>query len=653
MSESRGGALAVARRFAGRIGETHRVRPSGAIGVAVAALSVAASLLIVWLALFSVASNHLQISLFLVLLLPIAFLTTTSARGVERLTLIDLVLAAISAAVAVWFAVNEPVYADWMSGFSEVSAGDAVAGTALILLCIELCRRAVGLGLTLIVGVLLAYVAFGHLISGSFQHPSIDYPYFIEMQTIGTDGIFGTPLYVAASYAFMFVLFGNFYVVAGGGKLFFDVAAALTGRLVGGPAKACVVSSGLYGSISGSPVADVATTGPISIPIMKRIGIPAERAGAIEAAASTGGSMLPPVMGAVAFLMSNFTGIPYHLIALYAYLPALGYYLGVFALVHFEAVRLDLGRVPEEQIVGIKRALAANWTNLVPLAVLIWLLTSGYSAAYVAAGAAVAVVVSSWFNREGAIGPRRFVVACVETCRAMVPLVGAVAAAGIIIGAIELTGLSGKFTLLLFELSGGLLIPSLILAAVVLVLLGMGMPTTGVYIMAIALLAPVFIGKFGLPIMEVNMFMLFYSCMSAITPPVAVAAFAAGSIAGANPFRLAGYACKLAIGGFVLPFYFLFNNGILMQGGALKIVSDTAVGAILVFTCALVLHGYVVRRRMPIVLRVLLAVAAGAMLMPQDEVQYAAACAAVGLFYIMKRSVDRGAYPSDPARSQA
>lgn len=649
MGNSGGGVAALI----GRVGETHRVHPVGAIGALVAVLSVAGSLLIAWLALFGVASNHLQISLFLAFLLPIAFLTTTWRRGVEGLTAIDLALAAISGAVAVWFAINEAEYADWMSGFSELSTGDVVSGTALVVLCIELCRRAVGLGLTLIVGVLLAYVALGHLIGGSFQHPPVGYSYFLEMQTIGTDGIFGSPLYVAASYAFMFVLFGNFYVVAGGGKLFFDIAAALTGRLVGGPAKACVVSSGLYGSISGSPVADVATTGPISIPIMRRIGIPAERAGAIEAAASTGGSMLPPVMGAVAFLMSNFTGIPYHLIALYAYLPALGYYLGVFSLVHFESVRLDLGRVPEEQIVGLKRALAANWTNLVPIAVLIWLLASGYSAAYVAAGAAVAVVVSSWFNPEGAIGPRRFVAACVETCHAMVPLVAAVAAAGIIIGSIELTGLSGKFTLLLFELSGGLLIPSLGLAAVVLILLGMGMPTTGVYIMGIALLAPVFVGKFGLPTMEVHMFMLFYSCMSAITPPVAVAAFAAGSIAKANPFRLAGYACKLAVGGFVLPFYFLFNNGILMQGGALKIVSDTAVGAVLVFTCSLVLHGYVVRRRIPVAVRALLAAAAGAMLLPYAQVQYVAALAALSLFYLVKRGADRSAYPPDPARSEA
>ncbi len=212
---------------------------------------------------------------------------------------------------------------------------------------------------------------------------------------------------------------------------------------------------------------------------------------------------------------------------------------------------------------------------------LLWLLVAGYSAAYVAAGSALSVVVASWFHRENAIGPRRFVEASVETCLAMVPLTAAVAAGGIIIGAIELTGLAGKFTLLLFQLSGGLLVPSLLLAGVVLILLGTGMPTTATYIMGVALLAPVFIGKFGLPVIEVHMFMLFYASLSAISPPVAVAAFAAAAIAKANPFKLMPYACKLSVGGFVVPFYFVFNPGMLMRGGVLQIVSDTVVCACL------------------------------------------------------------------------
>ena len=217
------------------------------------------------------------------------------------------------------------------------------------------------------------------------------------------------------------------------------------------------------------------------------------------------------------------------------------------------------------------------------------------------------------------------------------PLVAAVAAAGIIIGAIELTGLSGKFTLLLFELSGGYLLSSLFLAAVVLVLLGMGMPTVGVYIMGIALLAPIFIGKFGLPTMDVHMFILFFSCMSSITPPVAVAAFAAGAIAGANPFRLAPYACKLAVGGFVLPFYFVFNNGMLLQKSLFGIVSDTSVGAALVLTASLALHGFIKQRPIRLLLRGAFVLAAVAMGVPQAAVQYTAVAAAAGLYFVLLR----------------
>jgi TRAP transporter 4TM/12TM fusion protein len=640
-------------RAAGRVmdvlGETKRVKPQGAIRVLVAVLSVIAVMVVTWLALFGIASQHLQVSIFLVLMMPMAFLTTTAVSHAARIGVIDWALALVSVAASAWFAWNEPVYANWMTGFTELSTGDFIAGTALVLLSVELCRRTVGFGLTLILLALLAYSAFGHLMSGPFRHGKIGYEYFLEMQTIGTDGIFGSPLYVAASYAFLFILFGNFYVLSGGGQLFFDLAAAITGRMVGGPAKACVVSSGLYGSISGSPVADVATTGPVSIPIMKRLGMSAERAGAIEAAASTGGSMLPPVMGAVAFIMANFTGITYNNICLYAAAPALIYYLGIFTLVHFEAVRLDMGCVPESEIVGLRRALTNNWPSIVPIVVLIVLLVQGYSAAYVAAGSAVSVVIASWMRRRGAIGPRRFVEACVETCLSSVPLVAAVAAAGMIIGCIELTGLSGKFTLLLFELSGGALIPSLILAAAILVLLGMGMPTTGVYIMGVALLAPVLIGKFGLPLMPVHMFLLFYACMSAITPPVAVAAFAAAAVADANPFKLAPYACKLAVGGFLLPFFFLFNTGVLMQGSFGQILWDTLMAAATVLCACVFLHGYMRRSRMPVLAQFAFGLAAIALIVPNAALQGGVALAAALLFFGLHRAAAPALVPERTA----
>jgi len=631
------------KKFLDAIGESERVRPTGLTAAVIAALSVAAALVITYLALFGIATEHLQGSYFLLFLLPTAFLTTTISKSVMRLSPVEFLLAAASLAVSLWFVLNEDRYADWISGVSEMTAADIVAGTLLVALSIELCRRTVGLGLTVIVFLLFAYVVFGGLLQGSFRHDGIAYPYFIEMQTVTTDGVFGSPLYATASYAFLFVLFGNFFMAAGGGQLFFDVAAAATGRLTGGPAKACITSSALYGMISGSPVADVATTGPISIPIMRRIGISAERAGAIEAAASTGGGILPPVMGAVAFIMADFTGIPYHLIALYATLPCIAYYVGIYALVHFEAVRLDLGRVPESEIVGLKVAFARNWPSVVPIATLLWLLVAGYSAAYVAAGSTVAVLVSSWAKRSTAIGPRAFVDACVETCQSMAPLIGAVATAGVIIGCIEMTGLSGKFTLLLFELSGGLLIPTLILTAVVLILLGMGMPTTAVYIMGIALLAPMLITKFQIPLLVTHMFILFFACMSAITPPVAVAAFAAGMIAKANPMRIGLLACQLSVGGFLIPFFFLFNRGILVQGDAWDVVSDSSVGMIMVIAASVALYGWVHRSRMSWLSRAAFAAAALGMMYPSRPLQWALVAAAVGTMALLRKRAKRQA----------
>ena len=625
-------------------GESNRLSPRGPTGWLIAALAVAVSLFVGWSSIFGTMTQHHQISTALAMLLPICYLTTTRSKYVERLTWVDYLLAAVSCAVCLWYVFNEDRFQSWMRGFSVVTELDIALGLLFVALIFEICRRAAGWGLTSIMLVLLIYTAFGHLLTGSFYHDPITLEYFTDMQTVSVDGIFGSALYVAATYAFMFVLFGGFYHLAGGGRFFFDLAAAATGRMIGGPSKACVVSSGLYGSISGSPVADVATTGPINIPIMRSVGISPVRAGAIEAAASSGGAMLPPVMGAVAFMMADFTGIPYHEIAKSSLIAALLYYLGVFVLVHFDAQRFDIGRVPEEKIVGLAQALRRGWLSLIPIVVLVALLVEGYSPAYVAAGGTASVVLASWLSRADAIGLRRFVEGCVDTCHRMVPLIAAVAAAGVIIGCIELTGLSGKFTVLLFGLSGGELVPSLVIAAIILILLGMGMPTTGVYIMGIALIAPVFLVNFELPLLSVHMFILYISCMSAITPPVAVACFTAGSIAGANPFKIAPYACKLAVGGFILPFFFIFNPAILMQGTLAQILSDTLLAAMLVVIASIALHGWVMKKRVPGWLRLVFAGLAVGIIHPEPWLEYSCGLLALGLYtilYLQARNVQR------------
>ncbi len=570
------------------------------------------------------ANWHLDISIFIAITFPIAFLTTTARKDRDRLAWGDIALAALSFATALYYIVLHDKFLNWSRGFSQPTTADVMVGFLLLGLVIELCRRSTGWGLTSLVVLLLGFTVFGRWMPGALRHDNFGIPYFIEMMTIMENGIFGAPLEVAATYAFLFVLFGSFYEKSGGGQLFFDLASAVTGRMRGGAAKACVTASGLYGSVSGSPTADVATTGPLTIPIMKKMGIPAARAGAIEATASSGGAMLPPVMGAVAFIMSDITGIAYASIAWASLLPALLYYYSIYLLVHNEAVRNDEPRMPEEDIVPLGRALAQGWRHLLPLAALIGLLVAGYTPVYVAAGATAAVIVLSWFHRPSAIGPRRFVECCTDTITQLVPLVGAVAAAGVVIGAIEISALAGKFTLLINTLSGGLLIPTLLLSALFLVLLGMGMPTPAVYIMGAALLAPVLRGVFNLPEMQVHLFMLYFACLSAITPPVAVANFAAGAIAGVNPMALGPYAVKLAIGGFILPFYFLFNPGLNMQGGPLYIFECTFFAAAMVTFASYAMQGYIGLRFIAWPLRLVLFACGVATVSPRFDITLAA-----------------------------
>jgi TRAP transporter 4TM/12TM fusion protein len=635
--------------------EGARHRPGGAWKVLIQVGSVAAALWVLWIgALSTVSGNaaltlsrelpffqeplavyatwaraftanwHRDIALFIAITFPIAFLTTTARRSRKHLAWTDVVLAAASFAVGMYYIVLDEKFLNWSRGFSQPDLWDVTAGFALVALVVELCRRSVGWGLTSLVALLLVFTVFGQWMPGALKHENFGVPYFIEMMTIMENGIYGAPLEVAATYAFLFVLFGSFYEKSGGGQLFFDLANAVTGRMRGGAAKACVTASGLYGSISGSPTADVATTGPLTIPIMTKMGVPAVRAAAIEATASSGGAMLPPVMGAVAFIMSDLTNISYALICWASIIPALLYYYSIYLLVHNEAVRHNEPRMAEEDIVPLARALGNGWRHLLPIGALIGLLIAGFTPVYVAAGATAAVIVLSWFHRPTAIGPRRFVVCCTDTITQLVPLVGAVAAAGVVIGAIEISALAGKFTLLINALSGGLLIPTLLLSAVFLVLLGMGMPTPAVYIMGAALLAPVLRGVFNLPEMQVHLFMLYFACLSAITPPVAVANFAAGAIAGVNPMALGPYAVKLAIGGFILPFYFLFNPGLNMEGGVLYILQCVFFAIAMCTFASFALQGYLGMRGIAWPLRLLLFGCAVATVSPRLDVTLAA-----------------------------
>jgi TRAP transporter 4TM/12TM fusion protein len=583
------------------------------------------------------ANFHSDISAFIAVTFPIAFLTTTSNIKRKHLNGFDVTLALTSFGVALYYLIEHDKFLNWSYGFSSPSTMDVAAGLMLVALVVELCRRSTGWGLTSLVLVLILFCVFGAYIPGPLQHENFTWNYFVEMLTITNNGIYGSPLEVAATYAFLFVLFGNFYEKTGGGDLFYGASTALTGRMRGGAVKACVTSSGLYGSVSGSPTADVATTGPLTIPLMKRQGISPERAAAIEATASSGGAMLPPVMGAVAFIMSDMTGLSYASIALASLLPAVVYYAAIFITVHNQAICNDEGRMASDQIPRLATTLRKGWRHLLPLITLVGFLVMGYTPVYVAAGATASIIVLSWFSRESAIGPRRFVQCCTQTIFQIVPLVGAVAAAGVIIGAVEISALAGKFTLLINYLAGGYLVSTLLLSGVFLILLGMGMPTPAVYLTASALLVPVLSQSFKLPLMQLHLFMVYFACLSAITPPVAVANFAASAIAGADPMAVGWQAVRLALGGFLLPFFFLFNPALNFEGSALLIIQALLLALLMVGLASVAVNGHLGKLRLHPGARALLMVCALACIVPLPWLQWISGATGIVLLLASQR----------------
>lgn len=623
---------AKARRYFGFLESTNRLSPTGAIGFVIALLSVVGTIATIYMALFGFFSMLIYVGVFITFAFPIIFLTTTVSNTVNRITWFDILLAIIGLCLGIWYILNVERFNDWMIGFDQMETADRVAGVLLIIMALEAVRRATGWPLLALATGFIVYTVMGGDGSGIFSHGGVSLDAFLESQLITQSGMFGTPLYVAATYAFLFILFGAFFERAGGGQMFFDIAAAATGRMRGGPAKSCVAASAMYGSISGSPVADVATTGPITIPVMMRTGLSAKHAAGIEAAASSGGALLPPVMGAVAFIMADFTGIPYHQIIIAGALSAILYYFGVFTMVHFQARLEGLGEMPDEYRVGLLRGLRSGWPNIVPIVVLTWYLVQGYSPAYVAAGSVLVVVLTSWIARTYAIGPRSLLDCCVETWHRVVPLAAAVAAAGIIVGCLYLTGAASKVSDLVLALAGGYLVPSLIASAVILMVLGMGMPTVAVYLMGAALLAPLLIAEFGLTTLQVHLFVLYFSCMSAITPPVAVACFTAAAIAGASPFAAAGVGFKLAIAGYILPFFFIFNSGLLLQGSPLEIAGSFVAAATMVFCVSLALHGWIISQRLSALTRLVFVGFGVLVIYPVAALQVAAVLAATAVY---------------------
>jgi TRAP transporter 4TM/12TM fusion protein len=570
-----------------------RRRPTGALGWFFTAVSVAIAIFVVSAATLIIIGPWTLGMLFTCGMMTIGFLTVGAFEhsDPDRPSPLDWLLSGVALASGIYFSLQAGVVEERISLLDELTAWDLVFSSAVLLLAIEVTRRTTGLGLTAVALLFIAYNFWGHLLSGVLQHGLIGYEHFADIMMFTTDGIFGLPIRVAATYAFLFVLFGTTLQATGGGDFFFDFAASISGRHPGGPAKVAVVSSGLYGMVSGSPTSDVVTTGSITIPIMRKLGYNRALAGAVEVAASTGGSVVPPVMGSAAFIMAEYTGIEYQDIAIAAIVPALLYYVCVYSQVHFRSLKMGLRPLDDDQIPPFLETMKQGGLFFVPLVAITVALFNGYTPTMVAVFGTIAVLAVAMLKSKTRIGPVTMIKVLAETCYRMVPVAGACAAAGLIIGGITMTGLAAKFAHVIYLITEAQLFSSLLLAAALTIVLGLGMPTPSAYILAGVLMGPL-LDDLGVPILAAHMFLLYYAVMSAITPPVAVAAYAAASIAEDNPLHIAVLSVRLALAAFVVPFGFIYRPEILLVGSPLGILGATLSAVLGVFLLALAVEGY-------------------------------------------------------------
>ena len=438
---------------------------------------------------------------------------------------------------------------------------DLIAGGVLILLVLELARRATGWGLVTVCLLALGYAFAGPYLPGFLAHRGYGVVRLVEQLFLSTEGIWGVPLGVSADFVYLFVLFGAVLDVAGGGALLIALANRVAGRTRGGPAKTAAVASALMGSLSGSAVANVVTTGSFTIPLMKRAGFRPFFAGAIEAAASTGGQLMPPVMGAGAFILATWTNIPYLEVAAAAVIPAILYYAALIAAIHFRAGRMGI----EPAGTGDVEKVSDRLHLLLPLAAIVILLGMGRSPMRAAFWGVTSAFVMAYLRPATRPSLPEIRTVMERAGRGAVQVAAACAAAGIVVGVASLTGIGLRMSELIIQVSGGNLLSALMLTALGSIVLGMGLPTTAAYVVLAALGAPALV-QLGVPLLAAHLFIFYFGCISNVTPPVSLAAFAAAGISGAPPLKTAMTAAVLAGAGFVVPFMFVYGPPLLLVG---------------------------------------------------------------------------------------
>jgi TRAP transporter 4TM/12TM fusion protein len=595
----------------------------------IAVIAVAFSCFHIYTALFGVLDAHLQRAVHLGFVLTLVYLLYPFTKGMrrDRINPVDLLFVAASLVCLGYLLVN---YRSIVTQAGRLSPTDVVVGTVGILLLFEAARRIVGLPMVIIAALFVLYALFGEQLPGVFAHKNISIRQIVNHLWFTIEGVFGIPLGVSATFVFMFLLFAAFIEITGVGKLFIDLGNWLAGWASGGPAKVAVITSAFEGMVEGSSVSNVVGSGSFTIPMMKKLGYRPEFAGAVEAAASTGGQLMPPIMGAAAFLMAEFLNVPYTTIAAAAAIPAVLYFFGIFAGVHFEAKKLGLRGMPRRELPKFMYILRTEGINFIPLVAIIMLLTSsGFSLLRIALLATASAILAPlvlflarlvWIVAAGkapawaAVRPTRvatagrfvydsvkagvvqFFEALIKGARSALGVATACALAGVIVGVVTRTGLGLKLASALVDIANHRLLLTMFFTMITSLILGMGVPTTANYIITSTIAAPALL-TLGVAALPAHLFVFYFGIIADLTPPVALAAYAGAAIARANPFKTGVIATRLAVGAFILPYIFVANPQLLLIGATpLGIVQAALTAAMGMTAIGAGLAGFLVAR---------------------------------------------------------
>ena len=558
--------------------------------IAVNVILATFSLFCLYVTLFTSWLEELRLTTFVAWIVFLGFLVFPARKSHQRVNHIpwyDVVMMVLGTGAFLYYSANAITIIQQGSLFHPYQI---VIGIIGILALAEVCRRSVGLPILLVAACFLVYA-----LTAGLSNPSLwgKLNYTIRYLFYGKEGVLSTPINVCSKFIVVFIVFGAFLERTGIAEYFIQLANALVGRFSGGPAKVAVVSSALLGVVSGSSVANTVGSGSVTIPLMKEAGYKSEFAGATEAAASTGGQIMPPIMGAAAFLMADYVQIPYGQIALKAVLPALLYFTGIFISVHLEAKKLGLKGIPKEQLPKMLPLLKKSYL-LLPLILLVYLVsTSQRSIQYAAALAIVACIVVTLFSRETRITPMRLLEALAAGGQGSITVAAACGIAGVIAGTITMTGLANMIINAIVILAGNNVFIALVLTMLCCIILGMGVPTTATYCIMAATCAPILV-RMGVPLVAAHFFVFYFGIVADLTPPVALAAYAGSAIAQANPMRTAIQATKLAIGAFIVPYAFAMSPAMLLIDTSLpEVLMITVTSLVGIASVSASMEGYV------------------------------------------------------------